>query len=248
MTDQHRFEVGQRVKCISTAGIVGLTEGKEYELTWVDVDLCQLKANDEGHAVTVYTRRFVPADPQSATAEGSWERTVAGEEFPAGTFIHDNNGVTLELLDAALCKGGYVQRVGKELRYRYEGDATVHACISTPCREVLRSQPQSSQKTEPAPVQKWDPYLGHNEALVGRLISEARFAADKSVDALVSASMLIEDAEPDLWAKSRGEDGRSSRERLVAGLAAELLRPVGPRYPAEGRSDRALPVTNGRKL
>jgi len=39
--------------------------------------------------------------------------------------------------------------------------------------------------------------------------------------------------------------GRGDRKRLVAALAVELSKPVTLRFPAEGRSDRALSVTNG---
>ena len=37
----------------------------------------------------------------------------------------------------------------------------------------------------------------------------------------------------------------AARARNIAALAAELSTPVTPRFPAEGRSDRALSVTNG---
>lgn len=61
-----------------------------------------------------------------------------------------------------------------------------------------------------------DPYHSANEEVVGRLISAAEFRAGASVDQIVGELMLAEDAEPDLWAKSRGEDGRSAKERLAA--------------------------------
>lgn len=38
----------------------------------------------------------------------------------------------------------------------------------------------------------------------------------------------------------------TNRERLVAALAAEMRRPVVARFPPEGRSERALPRSNGR--
>lgn len=37
----------------------------------------------------------------------------------------------------------------------------------------------------------------------------------------------------------------AARLRNIAALAAELSKPASPRYPAEGRSERALSVTNG---
>lgn len=39
----------------------------------------------------------------------------------------------------------------------------------------------------------------------------------------------------------------AARKRLVAALALEMARPVTPRFPADGRSDRALATSNGMR-
>lgn len=81
---------------------------------------------------------------------------------------------------------------------------------------------------EAAPVTFADPYAQHQHDLVGRLISDARFEAGKPLDALTAASMDKEDNAPDLW---KGET-TTPRERLVAGLAAEMRVPMAKRKAA----------------
>lgn len=115
--------------------------------------------------------------------------------------------------------------------------------------EARRSQPQSAPKAEPVgcehglgfacgckpmpPVQKRDPYAEHRERLKMKchVVSES----DQSLEQRIACRVDHDDV----------VTGR--RGRLVAALALDLACPVGPRYPTEGRSERALPVTNGRK-
>lgn len=103
------------------------------------------------------------------------------------------------------------------------------------------ADPAREEQPEPA-AKAPDPYHAHNERTVGRLISDARFTAGKSVDQLVSESMLKEDAEPDEWAKAAGKDGRSARDRLVAALRAEQAWRERPdmlaTFPKPGRNPR----------
>ncbi len=135
--------------------------------------------------------------------------------------------------DGVICKNC------NDVRPWSQVQADIHARRTAAAPSPVYGDKPSGCRVLPLPAN--DPYLDHNEKLVGRLISDARFTAGKTVDQLVSESMLIEDNAPDLW---KGEK-TTPRERLAAALAKEMGRPVTARFVSEARQDRALPVSNG---
>lgn len=94
---------------------------------------------------------------------------------------------------------------------------------------------------------KVDPYEEHRKELVAKLTRNGfQPHPDKkhgaTLDHYAAMSMEREDTTADKWKPG----SRPPREVLIANLARELDRPAPVRFPHEGRSDRAMPRSNGR--
>lgn len=237
MTERHTFNVGDTVRCVQTDGDK-LIEGRCYTVTAVG----RFRSESSDHRLELdglgscgfRASRFEPvATPQADAAEGC---AACGSPADPG------------------CERG----VGP-----HEGSPLCGDCACRDCQDLdsairaRRSQPKPAPKAEPigcehglgfacgckpmppiaepAPVQKRDPYAEHREKLRQLFGTEDDWEGVYCTDDATAYQM------------SQSVKNEAARKRNIAALAAELRRPVGPRFPAEGRSDRALPVTNGRK-
>lgn len=214
------FKVGDRVRVARWATSM-LHLNSEHTVLWVYPD-GNIDVSGTGRSWPYSAGRFdlLPADP-------------AREEQPCaacGEKVHDHDylfAVDWDQTDrVALC----------ESCWSYSRDGEMSERI-----RAHRDNKTSTMQPEPA-AKAPDPYEQHRNELVDRLRQQNRWQPSTPLDVLTAASMIIEDAAPHLWAKVAGKDGRSNRDRLVAGLKAEQAWRERPdmlaTFPKPGRNPR----------